>query len=89
MLYAKYVNQDAGYPCDIAKCKKYLKLNEMYEVDSVTINTYSTAIYLKEFCGCWNVVNFEFYDKNEKGQLIPYDIFYDNKYINLIRRNII
>lgn len=76
MIYAKYVNDDVGYPCDIAKCKKFLKLNKMYAVESIDVGMSSTTIYLKNYYGCWNSVNFEFYKKVD-GKYVEYDPYHD------------
>lgn len=88
MLYAKYVNEDAGYIGDIQKCKKLLKLDDYYEVERVNVYRFSTEIYLSKFDGGFNSVNFEFYTKDENGNYIDVDIYHDPKYTTYRRARV-
>lgn len=76
MLYAKYVDPQCGFEEDKLRCRKYLILNELYEVDEIHMGQSKTDVFLKEVPGTFNSVNFDFYD--EFGKAI--DIYSDSRY---------
>lgn len=86
MLYARYKNENSGYPSDIEKCKRLLTFGEYYEVTDVSMGQSHTDIKLKGFDEYFNSVNFEFYTKNEHGKFTIKDIYKDPKYNPYIRR---
>jgi hypothetical protein len=76
MLYAKFVHPNWGRESDQRDAKKAgLEINKLYEVSSVSMGQSYTYIYLVDFKGCFNSVQFEFY---EEGKEI--DIYDDPRY---------
>lgn len=76
MLYAKFMYPDYGWDSDVEYAKKVgLKVGERYEVEYVSMGQSNTSIYLKDFEGSFNSVQFEF---EEDG--IPIDIYRSPKY---------
>ena len=72
MVYAKFMDPDAGYRGDIGYAKNQrLVVGNRYEVDSIVIGSYFTEVWLKGFQYYFNSVQFEFEDENGK----PVDIF--------------
>ena len=76
MLYAKFVYPDNGYDCDVEHAKNAgLKVGEKYEVTELFIGGSHTSILLKDIDGCFNSVQFIFYENEQ-----PVDIFRNSKY---------
>lgn len=65
MLQAKYTKPNAGYDWDKKRCQELLKLGELYEVHYVSMGQSHTHIYLEGIDGCFNSVNFDFYENGE------------------------
>ena len=62
-LFAKVEYLNAGWDSD-KKDIKALDSAKMYEVDYVSMGQSYTSVYLKDVKGCFNSVNFEFYNKD-------------------------
>ena len=77
MLYAKFVEPDAGMKYDPERCKKAgLKVGERYRVSHVNMSGWYTDIYLEDHGKfSFNSVHFEF---DEDGE--PIDIYRDPRY---------
>lgn len=75
MLQAKYTKPNAGYDWDKKMCQENLTLGELYEVRNVCMGQSHTHIYLEGIDGCFNSINFEFYEDGE-----PINIFKDPYY---------
>lgn len=81
MLQAKYTKPNAGYDGDQKMCRENLTLGELYEVTYVSMGQSHTNIYLKGIEGCFNTVNFDFYEDGK-----PINIFRDPRYNPYLRR---
>ena len=78
MLFAKYVNPNAGYDCDKANCERWLILGFSYRVEEVNMGQSYTTIYLEDFPKlAFNSVNFEFFEGKD---LSPINIYEDPRY---------
>lgn len=76
MLYAKFMYPDNGFDCDVAHAEiAGLKVGEKYEVEYLSMGQSFTSIFLKNFDGCFNSVQFEF---EEDG--VEVDIYKEYKY---------
>lgn len=76
MLYAKFVYPDNGYDCDVEHAKRVgLKAGERYEVEDLSMGGSHTSIILKDIDGCFNSVQFDFYEDEQ-----PVDIYRNPKY---------
>lgn len=62
-LFAKVEYPEAGWDSD-RKNVETLDFTKMYEVDCVSMGQSYTDICLKDLIGCFNSVNFEFYNEN-------------------------
>lgn len=82
-VYAKFVHPDYGYDRDQERAKELLKINEVYEVDNISMGQSSTSIYLKEVPGPFNSVHFDFYDKDDM-QIDIYSMPEFNPYLRKI-----
>jgi len=84
MVTAKFVHPENGYPSDVEKSKKVgLVVGCDYPVSNISIGQSYTNVFLEDFPGAFNSVQFEFYENGE-----PINIFRDwrfNPYIG--RRN--
>lgn len=83
MLYAKFVEPNAGYAHDQKKVEE-LELNHFYPVAAVSMGQSSTSITLQGQSGGFNSVNFEFYKKSDD-KYVEHDIFSDPEYNPYIR----
>lgn len=81
MLQAKYTKPNAEYDGDQKMCRENLTLGESYEVTYVSMGQSHTNIYLKGIEGCFNTVNFDFYEDGK-----PINIFRDPRYNPYLRR---
>lgn len=81
MLQAKYTKPNIGYDWDKEMCQKNLTLGESYEVNHISMGQSHTYIFLEEIDGCFNSVNFEFYEDGK-----PINIFKDPRYNPYLRR---
>ena len=78
MLFAKYVEPNAGYDFDKKNCETYLVLNFYYRVEKVAMGGSHTDIYLEDFPNViFNSVNFDFFEGED---LTPIDIYKDPRY---------
>ena len=62
-IFAKLDHPDYGYGLDQEDIKN-LDRKKFYEVKSVSMGQFSTYFTLRELGGCYNSVQFEFYDEN-------------------------
>lgn len=77
MLYARFTYPDNGWDADVERAKEAgLKVDEKYEVENISMGQSNTKIYLKEFTGCFNSVQFEFEEENGA----PVNIYKDRRY---------
>lgn len=81
MLQAKYTKPNEGYDGDQKMCRENLTLGESYEVTYVSMGQSHTNIFLKGIEGCFNTVNFDFYEDGK-----PINIFRDPRYNPYLRR---
>lgn len=77
MLYARFVEPDAGYPGDKELVKRFnLEIGKLYKVSHVNMGQSFTYIYLSDYYKhAFNSVHFEF---EEDGKSI--DIYRDPRY---------
>lgn len=76
MVTAKFVNPNNGYFSDIQQSKKAGLVNGMdYPVSHISVGMSHTQVYLEDFVGAFNSVQFEFYEDGE-----PIDIFRDRRF---------
>ena len=81
-LYAKYTKPNAGYNCDKETNRKYLTLNQKYEVSYVSMGQSHTSIHLKDFPkAVFNSVSFEFYHDDEPIKLVDFPEYNPYYYI--------
>lgn len=64
-IYALLSFPDYGYTSD-REAIESLEKGRFYEVKKVSMGQSHTSIYLKEITGCYNSVNFTFYDENKQ-----------------------
>lgn len=78
MLFAKYVNPNAGYDFDKQTVRKYLTIDFYYKVKEISMGGSHTNIYLEDFPDViFNSVNFDFFEGED---LVPIDIYEDPRY---------
>ena len=77
MLYARFVEPNAGFPRDKDIVKRFdLEIGKLYKVSHVNMSGWYTDIYLHDFGKiAFNSVHFEF---EEDGK--PIDIYHDPRY---------
>jgi hypothetical protein len=76
MLYAKFMYPDNGYDCDVEEAIRFgLKVGERYEVEYLSMGGSHTSVFLNNINGCFNSVQFEFYENEQ-----PVDIYRNPKY---------
>lgn len=76
MLYARFMYPDYGHDCDVRHAVRAgLKVGEKYKVEDLSMGQSSTSIFLKDVEGCFNSVQFDFYEDEQ-----PVDIYRNPKY---------
>lgn len=76
MVIAKFTNPENGFPHDAEKAKKAgLIAGNEYPVSDISVGQSYTNVYLENFQGPFNSVQFEFYEGGE-----PLNIFQDKRF---------
>ncbi len=76
MVTAKFVHPENGYPSDIEKSKKVgLVIGSDYPVSNISVGQSYTNVFLENFPGAFNSVQFEFYEDGD-----PINIFCDRRF---------
>lgn len=78
MLYARYIDSNAGYEYDQKNAEK-LTLGEYYPVAAISMGQSSTSITLQGQSGSFNSVNFSFF-KKVGDKFVQHDIYSDPEY---------
>jgi len=83
MVLAKFAYPEYGYQSDQDTVKKYLKVDEEYELEHVDMGQSHTTVYLRGFSHGFNSVHFTF---SENGNSL--DIFQDPRFNTYMNRKV-
>lgn len=76
MVTAKFVRPSSGYPYDVKKSREAgLVEGTDYPVSNIFVGQSHTNVYLENFSGVFNSVQFEFYEDGK-----PINIFHDQRF---------